>query len=238
MVSTKNRFKLRVMSLGIAVLLFISLALPTSAANLGYVFSFSHSNYDYLTHNVPERILPYFWSMGYNAGEYTNNSVASAYRVLPNSKAFVFIGDAAPGILAFMNSSGEYSFMYGTHPNLDPDDRALSNLASNSLANVRCVILMATFTGRDNSTYGNLVDYMYSKGAKAVIGWDCSIDPRQGGADWLEAFFMYSDQGYSMNLAAGYADSLMRDNLDSTQYDEVIDRYTRGALNMYLEITN
>lgn len=236
MFTKRSRVKKKVMSLGIAVLLLISLTLPAAAANLGYVFSFSHSNYWYPTQNVPERILPYMWSMGYDAGEYTNNSVASAYNVLPNSKAFVFIGDGAPGILAFMNSSGSYSYLYGNSSNPGTNHRSISNLASNSLNGVRTVIFMATFTGRDNTNYGNLVDMAVAKGAQTAIGWKSSVDPTDGGADWLEAFFMYCNEGDTIQVAAISADNDMYGELDSTQYAEVRDRYVGGSLNTYLKL--
>lgn len=233
----KSRFKSRMLTALIVVLILSSLTLPTYAANRAYVFSFSDIHYTYRTVDVPERILPYMWSMNYDAGEYLNNSVASAYSVISNCKAFVFLGDGVPGWVKFINSSGVFSDLYATKSNLDSTERALSNLSAGALTGTRTVIFLATFTGRTHETYGNLVDMAVSKGAQTSIGWISSVDSTNEGADWIESFFKYSAEGDAVNIALSLADLEMRTLLPNDLYNKVNNRHTSGSLNTYLRIS-
>ena len=155
--------------------------------------------------------LPLLWNMGYDAGQYINNSANSGYSSLPNVDLFLFNHHGGPGMLEFRVNSGEKSYIVADAANdyyLTSADREIADLSS--MSNINLAIYCGCNTAQYSSTYGDLVEETLEKGAKCAIAWYDEVYDTNSNR-WFELFFTYCGQGKTIAQALELTDEAMEE---------------------------
>lgn len=170
----------------------------------------------------------YIWDMGFAGTEYTNNSVAAAYRVFPDSDIFVADSHGLEGYVTFQTTSATAHLYAKAYDGIESsNNKAIENFSSGQLDNVDLVIFGSCKGGVTSSIYGNLVDMTLSKGAYCCFGWKQNTMDLEGSA-WFNKFFYYCSLGNNVNKAAELADAYINTTY-SYYYSIVRDRYTGNS---------
>lgn len=147
----------------------------------------------------------YSAAMGYREYQLINGSAPESF-ILMNNDIWIYNGHGNNSKLAFMNAG--YSSL-GNIVAADLQisgslDRAVGDLAFNSLNGNRCTILLACLSGNNEGNL-SLVDTIYAKGAKFVLG---ATDIRYVSNDnlWLEAFLKATAEKKTVAQALAVAD--------------------------------
>lgn len=171
--------------------------------------------------------LPILWGMGYDAGEYLNNTAAVALGVMHNLEIFVNNGHGWDGWATFYHADGSYSNLYGMSNNLGTGDASMSALEYGALTGVSLVIYTGCRSGVTSEVYGNLIQMTREKGAWCAIGWRESINTVATNA-WLVKFFEYCSHGCTIETAMANADEYIRE-AHSTHYNNLAQRFVAGS---------
>jgi len=144
-------------------------------------------------------------AMGYPIYQLINTSAATAYGHM-NNDIWIFNAHGNPCILYFHSASyADLGYIVAANSQIEKSsDRAVETLAFNALSANRCTLLLACKAGLSRGSY-NLVDEIYGKGAKFVLG---PIDDRYPISDniWLEAFLKASLEKKTVAQAMAAAD--------------------------------
>ena len=94
----KKIFKMLSFLISFVVLLECGTTASFAASGKAYIFTFD--TYDLNSREAGgQESLGYLWNMGYDAGEYLNNSAADAYPVMANAKILVISSHGDPNCL-------------------------------------------------------------------------------------------------------------------------------------------
>lgn len=194
--SSTSKYKFRVKNYNIGV---------------GYIFTFNCTNID--TTGTATEVLPHLWYLGYDAGEYRNNSAASGITALKKSNIFIVDNHGNAGRIRFDTSSTNLTRLYATNSSLNGgSDRAImQNVSGNGLSNVDLVLYMGCLTGNTDPVYGNLVDATLSKGARCVYGWT-EVTNVHDGTGWTNELFVGFTQGNNAYTSSMLADFWASEN--------------------------
>lgn len=183
---------------------------PTEIARY---FAFNCEDVDSVV--IADKCLPIMWQMGYDAGKYTNNSVAAAAPAFPSSKILVINNHGDNGYVRFSTPSGNTNLYAETNPLMGSNERALDTL---NLSNVNLLVFASCNSGNTYyGVYGNLVDTALEQGAAAAIGWKSLIGVYTT-ETWLECFFVRLSQGDKIREAITEADERVRLNYSDEEY--------------------
>lgn len=144
-------------------------------------------------------------AMGYPIYQLINTSAATAFSHM-NSDIWIFQGHGNTGIVEFRNQSNVSlgRIVAGNGILTDSKDRIVENLDFNALSSNRCTLLMGCNTGVSFGSY-NLVDEIYKKGAKFVLG-TTKITYDIYNCQWTEAFLKASSEKKTVAQALAAAD--------------------------------
>ena len=119
-------------------------------------------------------------SMGYTCNVYNGQAAPTVISNL--KKATIFISGAHGGPGYFNPNSGNSVTAKSSSYSID------NSCSTGSLKNVKLAMFYSCQSGVTSSTYGNLVDVTYNKGAKCVIGFNNNINIQMAG-EWNRLFF-------------------------------------------------
>ena len=104
------------LSIALIIVFLFSLVSVSSLAASGkaYIFTINWTGTGAIdtTAAGSEEVLRHLWNMGYDAGEYLNNSAADAYSVMANAKILVISSHGNPGKIR-MGTYENRSFLCG-----------------------------------------------------------------------------------------------------------------------------
>lgn len=150
-------------------------------------------------------VMDSFAALGFGSSNvYTNLSAASVISYLPYSQFAVLDNHGYPGYISLPTLT-TLTKLYAGSNNLGYNDRAISSLTSGSFSNTSLIVFCACYTGSTDNYGNNLIDAAVGKGAISAIGWTNLIYEDQS-TPWLDKFFNYCSQGYSIYDAAYEAD--------------------------------
>lgn len=196
-----------------------------------YIFTYTWSDLNTRAAGSPT-VLRHLWNMGYDAGEYLNNGAPAAYSVYPYSQIFVISSHGNAGRVK-LGSENNVSRIFA-NCSVSGNNRSLSNLGSNSLANLRLVMYSTCYSGKTSNTEGNLVTMTRSKGAQCVVGWNDTLF--SGSSDeWIRLFFEKADEAHKPVWECfNHADYWIRDIYGSNHANLLVDRHEQGDIYQYL----
>lgn len=144
-------------------------------------------------------------AMGYPIYQLINTSAATAYGHM-NSDIWIFDGHGNAGRIYFFNQSnaGLGRIVAGSGLVESGMDRIVEDLGFNALSSNRCTLLIGCYTGNSYGSY-NLVDAIYKKGAKFVLGQTVETYTTYN-FQWLEAFQKASLEKKTVAQALAAAD--------------------------------
>jgi len=176
--------------------------------------------------------IPHLREMGYTGQEYENNSASSAYSAFKNSAIFVVRNHGSAGRISFVNASGTKTYLKGTSSS--STDTAIMNYNNGELNENLLAIFSGCYTGKDSSTYGNLVDAALAKGSKCAIGWKEKSYTKPANS-WVGEFFNWCSQGAKISEAMNKADAYVKrehcNNVENYVYTDMRNRET-GTSNL------
>lgn len=230
------------------IVLLEFIVIPSSAAS-GKVYIFTFSTNDINTRAAGNNtVLNHLWNMGYNAGEYLNNSAADAYNILTDSGITVIVSHAQPGAIR-LGMPGNYSMLRGDNQDKDVSltkDRFIYNLSRKSLENSKIIIYVGCNTGitpdpvADSSQItgyrypANLVAQTHIKGSKCTVGWNKNIYS-DSACDWVRLFFEKCDQAHEEIWECfNHADYWVKDIYGNDDWQRLNDRYEKGDIHQRL----
>ncbi len=166
----------------------------------------------------------YLVPMGYKTYQLTNVAASTAYGFM-GEDMWIFNGHGFNAGTSFNNANhGDLGYIVANSAQgLRNIDRAVSNFAFNALNVNRCTLLLSCYSGLSSSGY-NLVDTIYEKGSKFVLGPTTERGVRSDEI-WLEAFLKASLEKKTISQALAIADVA---SPSSSQY------YYRGDINQKL----
>jgi hypothetical protein len=223
--------KVAILSLSIVILLQ-AMVFSVFAAS-GKVYIFTHTWSDLNTRAAGNTtVLRHLWDMGYDAGEYLNNSAADAYSVMPKSKILVIASHGAEGRIR-LGTDKSMSRIYA-NSYVSGDNRSISNLSANSLSDTRLVLYAGCSTGGNASNGSNLVTATRSKGAQCVVGWNETIHYNPA-ADWIRLLFEKANKEEEVLWECfNHADYWVRDIWGSTYSKPLNNRNESGNITQQL----
>lgn len=144
-------------------------------------------------------------AMGYPIYQLINTSAATAFSHM-NSDIWIFQGHGSPGRVYFFNQSnaGLGNIVAGSGLASSSMDQTVENLDFNALSANRCTLLLGCNTGVSEGSY-NLVDAIYKKGAKFVLGATV-VTYIYDNYLWTEAFLKASSEKKTVAQALAAAD--------------------------------
>jgi len=237
----KKIFKMLSFLISFVVLLECGSTASFAASGKAYIFTFD--TYDLNSREAGgQESLGYLWNMGYDAGEYLNNSAADAYSVMANAKILVISSHGNPGKIR-MGTYENRSFLCGDSWGLyyGGGDRQIYGLTRGALSRVRLVMYVACYTGTtpapvaDSSQAtgyrypANLCSATYGHGgAQCVIGWKGEI-PSASCDQWVINLFKFSDANhYTLAKAIEYADFWYKFVYGTENYERMANRFLKG----------
>ncbi len=181
--------------------------------------------------------------MGYDAGEYLNNSAADAYSVMANAKDPRYIKPRQPRKDPHGFTYENRSFLCGDSWGLyyGGGDRQIYGLTRHALSGVRLVMYVACNTGTTphrlriplrlpvTDIPANLCSATCGHGgAQCVIGWKGEI-PSASCDQWVINVFKFKDANhYTLAKALEYADFWYKFVYGTENYDRMANRFLKG----------
>lgn len=171
-------------------------------------------------------------AFGYSSNATVNGTATNAFNALRRNhqQVFIFRGHGEAGVIGFFEEGNvptgallvdrAIRNVYVT----GDDQRFLSDLGNNALADLRCVLYLGCNTGGDitrNGTTYNSVDVTFEKGAHFVLGTTASINNSQGNS-WLEFFLNHINNGESVGEALDNANDEFGDFTIMSDDGEII----------------
>lgn len=168
----------------------------------------SHSIY-FDTHQNDSRFVQMMNSHGYTAASHCNSTAANAYTQLKKDSVFIFGGHAGPGKIQFNQALNVTNGFLAVSTAVVPsatDNRYLSGISSNGLANARCVIYLGCKAGSTTSSGSyNLVTKTYSLGAHYVVGATKSLVTNGETNRFIDEFLDQTSANQNLLEAVYYA---------------------------------
>lgn len=124
-------------------------------------------------------------NMGYTCRGYESNGNKVVLDCLKESKVFVAVGHAQPGMI----QCSDTTYLTGTGSGTSGNYIAVANIPNGSLNNVKIALWYGCQLGSTGGTNrGNIVDVTKNKGAKLAVGW--TVDTIIGEmTEWNRLFF-------------------------------------------------
>ena len=177
------------------------------------VFTFSGQYNDGLnTHQFAANTISALNSMGYITYDMVDASYYDAYSWMDIDQLWIFSGHGGHSCIQFNDLSNKEP-RYITAAD-DYDERlSISNKAHNALSKLQLVLYSSCNTGEDDpGTNSNMIGMTYQRGAHFVIGnsdWTSAPNTEH----WIQKFFEYCSQGYTVYEAMNKADDYLYTNV-------------------------
>lgn len=245
----KFRRARRFVSLTVALLFLMAPMLNAHAAYnyKGYMFTYSRaslppalSDYVLETRMDAALSLPWLWDMGYDAGEYLNNSVDGLYLAIPEATVFTVSSHGGPGYVVCPDGNTEYAPRYtwltGKKSSACPYySRAMDEF--HGLPKTKLMIFACCETALTSDQYGNLLTEAVHSGAGSAIGWNVQI-PMYMTSNWMQYFFETCYyQRCDITAAADAACQRLKMEFPSASYDKDREKLEDYSIQGYTNMT-